>query len=62
MKFLNKFEKILIKFQDLLDNDQKRLIKEISNEIRLKEEIKKVQHEINYDLNKIFVNFDLDAL
>ena len=56
MAFLNRLEKMQISFKDLLDNDQKRLIREISNEIRLKDEIKKVQSKINYDLSNLLIN------
>jgi len=56
MAFLNRLEKMQISFKDLLYHDQKRLIKEISEEIRLKDEIKRVQPNINYDLNNLLIN------
>ena len=39
-----------INLKDLLDNDLKTLIDEISYDIRLKDEIKNIQSKINYDL------------
>ena len=54
--FLNRLEKMQISFKDLLGKDQKNLIKTISGEIRLKEEINSEQSKINYDLNNLLIN------
>ena len=56
MAFLNRLEKIQINFRDLLDDGQKKLIKTIMQNIRLKDEIKKRQPNINYDLNNLLIN------
>ena len=56
MAFFNRFEKIQIGFSDLLDTKQKKLLGEILSEIRLKEEIRKEQSKINYDLNRLLIN------
>ena len=56
MAFLNRFEKIQINFRDLLETKHKELLDEILSEIRLKEEIKKEQSKINYDLNHLLIN------
>ena len=56
MAFLNRLEKMNISFKDLLDTQQKNLIKSILEEIRLKDEVKKEQSKINYDLNHLLIN------
>ena len=56
MAFLNRLEKMKISLKDLLNNTQKELQKKIINETRLKEEIKKEQSKINYDLNHLLIN------
>jgi hypothetical protein len=56
MAFLNRFEKMHINFRDLLEDAQKQLTKNIKEEIRLKEEIKKARNEFNYDLNYLLIN------
>ena len=60
--FLNKFEKIEFNFIDLLDNEQKMLTKSILEEIRLKEEIKQIQRNINYDLDQLLINCDEEEI
>jgi len=55
MAFLNRLEKMQINFRDLLDDGQKKLIKTIMQNIRLKDEIKKRQPNINYDLNNLLI-------
>ena len=54
--FLNRLEKMQINFRDLLDEGQKKLIETIMQNIRLKNEIKKRQSKINYDLNNLLIN------
>ena len=56
MAFLNRLEKMEINFSDLLNPIQKKLQKNIINEIRLKEEIMKEQSKFNYDLNQLLIN------
>ena len=56
MAFLNRLEKMQIFFKELLDNEQKELIKNIQDEIRLKEVIKKEKKKYNYDLNNLLIN------
>ena len=56
MAFLNRLEKMQIRFKDLLNNEQKNLINAILEKTRLKEEIKKVQNSMNYDLNQLLIN------
>ena len=56
MTFLNRLDKIQINFRDLLDDGQKKLIKTIMQNIRLKDEIKKRQPNINYDLSNLLIN------
>ena len=56
MAFLNRLEKMQISFKDLLDDEQKKIIKKILENIRLKEEIKKRQPKIDYDLNNLLIN------
>jgi len=56
MAFLNRLEKMHINFKDLLENKQKNLTKVIQEKIRLKEEIKEVRDNINYDLNYLLIN------
>jgi len=56
MAFLNRLEKMQINFWDLLDEGQKKLIETIMENIRLKNEIKKRQSKINYDLNNLLIN------
>ena len=56
MTFLNRLDKIQINFRDLLDDGQKKIIKIIMQNIRLKDEIKKRQPNINYDLSNLLIN------
>ena len=62
MAFLNSFEKMQIRFQDLLDNDIEenkyltKLIEDINREIKLKEIIKKEKSRFNYDLKSLLIN------
>ena len=66
MKFLSRLEKIQISFSDLLDDKQKLLIKNILEEIKLKDYVKdyskddegknKKSKKINYDLNYLLIN------
>ena len=60
--FLNRLEKMEISFIDLLNNNQKRLIMKILNEIRMKEVIKKAQSNINYDLNHLLINCNKEEI
>ena len=54
--FLNRLEKILINFKDLLENKQKDLTKKIQEKFRLKEEIKEVRDNFYNDLNYLLIN------
>ena len=54
--FLNRLEKIQIHFSDLLDYTEKLLVKEIIEEIKLKEYIKEEKSRFNYDLNNLIIN------
>ena len=54
--FLNRLEKIQIHFSDLLDDKEKLLVKEIIEEIKLKEYIKEEKSRFNYDLNNLIIN------
>ena len=56
MAFLNRLEKMQINLEDLLNPEQKNLIKKILEDIRLTEQIKKEQSKINYDLNNLLIN------
>ena len=62
MAFLYSFEKMQIRFQDLLDNDIEenkyltKLIEDINREIKLKEIIKKEKSRFNYDLKSLLIN------
>ena len=58
LAFLNRLEKMQIDIRDLLDNEQKQMIKSILEEIRLKEEIKKKQSKVNYNLYQLLINCD----
>ena len=62
MAFLNRLEKMKIKFDDLLDEGQKALIKTIMKTIRIKDEIKRRKQKINYDLNNLLINCDKDQI
>ena len=55
MAFLNRLEKMKINFEDLLDDKQKVLIKNIMEEIRLEKEIKE-RKRFNYNLNSLLIN------
>ena len=56
MAFLNRLEKMQIQFKDLLDINQRNLITKITQEIRLKEEIKLERENFNFDLNSLLIN------
>ena len=56
MAFLNRLEKMKISFKDLLDTEQKNFIKDILDEIRLKQEIKNEQSNVNYILKQLSIN------
>ena len=60
--FLSRFEKVKINFNDLLDNHRKKLTDEISEEIELKNEIKRIQPKINYNLNNLLINCDMENI
>jgi len=61
--FLNRFEKQIITFENLLDkellNESKKIFQILSELIIYDKNIMK---GINYDLNKIFINFDLEEI
>ena len=54
--FLNRLEKMQIYLEDLLDEGQNKIIKTIMEKIRLREEIKKKNSKINYDLSNLLIN------
>ena len=58
MAFLNRLEKMQIRFRDLLNEEQRNLQDKIMAEIRLKEEIKSKNKQLkfNYDLNQFLIN------
>ena len=62
MAFLNRLEKIQIHLEDLLDKEQKNLIKKILEEIRLTEQIKEEQKKINYDLDNLLINCNREEI
>ena len=55
ISILNKFEKMKINFNDLLNQEQKLLSKEIIRNIELKESISN-NNKINYDLKELLIN------
>ena len=53
--FLNRFEKVLISFSQLINEKQKQLANEISREINMKELIKIKYNKINYRLDDLLI-------
>ena len=60
--FLNRFEKVEIDFIDLLDYRGRNISIEISEKIRLKEEINLIEPKINYKLNNLLINCDMENI
>ena len=56
LALLNRLEKMEINFQDLLDEGQNIIIETIMENIRLTDEIKKKQSNINYNLDNLLIN------
>ena len=56
LALLNRLEKMKINFQDLLDEGQNIIIETIMKNIRLTDEIKKKQSNINYNLDNLLIN------
>ena len=54
--FLNRLEKIQIHFSDLLDENSKKILKEILEDIKIKDYIKEENEKFNYDLNYLLIN------
>ena len=61
-KYLNLFEKMQINFNDLLDYNLKELIKNIIDEIKLKDLSNKIKYDINYDLNNLLINCNSEEI
>jgi len=57
--FLNRFEKAIVKFEELLNNQQKTASKEIYNELGIKEHIQK---KINYNIGNLLINCDKESI
>ena len=54
--FLNRLEKIQIHFSDLLDENAKKILKEILEDIKIKDYINEENEKFNYDLNYLLIN------
>ena len=61
-KYLKLFEKMQINFNDLLDYNLKELIKNIIDEIKLKDLSNKIKYNINYDLNNLLINCNSEEI
>ena len=55
LAFLNKFEKIILSFDKLLENNLKKISQNLIDEIRLKSTIRKYKN-INYSLRDLLIN------
>ena len=62
MAFLNRLEKMKIKFDKLLNDDQMVLTKRIMNDIGLNDRIKNVQKAIKYCLSDLLINCDKEDI
>ena len=56
LPFLNRFEKMRISFDKLLDNKQMMLTKRIMDEINFKYYVEKYQNQLNYQLKDLLIN------
>jgi len=56
LAFLNRFEKMILSFDKLLDNNLKKSSKSIIEEINFKKPIKRYKEEINYSLKDLLIN------
>jgi len=56
LAFLNRFEKMILSFDKLSDNNLKKLSKSIIEEINFKKPIKRYKEEINYSLKDLLIN------
>ena len=54
--FLNRFEKAIVKFEELLNEKQKPLSRNIFNELKIKEQIEALK--INYNIKNLLINCD----
>ena len=52
--FLNRFEKAIVKFEELLDNKQKASSKNIFQELKIKEQMETIN--INYNIKNLLIN------
>ena len=65
MALLQRLEKMIVTFDKLLDNEQKRLTETINNEINLIKYIENYNNMINYSLENLLINYgreDIEGL
>ena len=55
LAFLSRFEKMVLSFDKLLDNDLKKIFKNLKDDIKLRDTIKKYKN-INYSLRDLLIN------
>ena len=60
--FLNRFEKMKLTFDQLLDNDQIKLTNKIREEINFKYYIDRCQKQINYSLRDLLINCETEEI
>ena len=58
--FLNRFEKAIVKFEELLNDKQKAASKNIFNELKIKEKFEKMN--INYNIKNLLINCDESSI
>ena len=58
--FLNRFEKAIVKFEELLEEGEKASSKNILKELGTKEQIGKIN--INYNISNLLINFDKTSI
>ena len=58
--FLNRFEKAIVKFEELLDNKQKAGSRNIYQDLRIKEQIEKMN--INYNIENLLIYYDQTSI
>ena len=56
LTFLNRFEKMVVSFDKLLDNDLKKLSKSLIEEMNLTKAIRRYEKDINYSLRDLLIN------
>ena len=56
LTFLNRFEKMVLSFDKLLDNDLKILSKSLIEEMNLTKAIRRYEKDINYSLRDLLIN------